>query len=466
MHTASAQPLFEPWLAASVQMDVAALPLLGDAALSARRDQRWHALLKAALASRFYQPLLVGKDLSALRPQDLPVVHKAELMARFEDWVVDPAIQLDGLRRFLADRSQIGQLYAGRYVVWESSGSSGVPGIFVQDQAAMATYDALESLRRPTLRPLQRLLDPFCLGERMAFVGATEGHFASTVSVERLRRLNPFMASRLHGVSFMQPLGCLVAELQALSPTILSTYPSAAVMLAGEQGAGRLKLALQEIWAGGEPMTAAMRQYVSEAFGCPLANSYGASEFLSLAFECNHGRLHLNSDWAILESVDENGQPVEPGQAGASVLLSNLANHVQPLIRYDLGDRVTLHKARCACGSILPSMEVAGRSDDALLLGPPGKAAVCVLPLAITTVLDDEVGLCDFQVVQQGPQDLLLRTGLRGEVGAEIAQRARRALARFLEGLGAKGVHIHSQSGAPAQMGASGKLPRVIAWRP
>jgi len=458
--------LMGPWFAASVQMDVAALPLLGEATLAARREERWRALLQAAQASRFYQPLLAGKDLATLRPQDLPVVHKAELMARFADWVTDPAIELDGLRRFLSDRTQIGQLYLGRYVVWESSGSSGVPGIFVQDAAAMATYDALESLRRPTLRPLQRLLDPFCLGERMAFVGATEGHFASTVSVERLRRVNPFMASRLHGVSFMQPVGQLVAELQALAPTILSTYPSAAVMLAGEQRAGRLNLSLQEIWTGGEPMTAAMRQYVSEAFGCPLANSYGASEFLSLAFECSHGQLHLNSDWAILESVDDKGQPVEPGEAGATVLLSNLANHVQPLIRYDLGDRVTLLKARCACGAILPGMDVAGRSDDALLLGPPGAAAVCVLPLAITTVLDDEVGLCDFQLVQQGPQDLLLRTGLRGDVGAETARRARQALASFLTGLGAQGVRIHHQSGAPVHTGPSGKQPRVIAWRP
>ena len=44
-----------------------------------------------------------------------------------------------------------------------------------------------------------------------------------------------------------------------------------------------------------------------ESFGCPVANSYGASEFLSLASECAEGSLHLNSDWAILESVDSNG---------------------------------------------------------------------------------------------------------------------------------------------------------------
>jgi hypothetical protein len=49
-------------------------------------------------------------------------------------------------------------------------------------------YDALEALRRPVLRPFRSFFDPLGIGERIAFVGATGGHFASTVSVERLRR--------------------------------------------------------------------------------------------------------------------------------------------------------------------------------------------------------------------------------------------------------------------------------------
>jgi phenylacetate-CoA ligase len=81
----------------------------------------------------------------------------------------------------------------------------------------------------------------------------------------------------------------------------------------------------------------------------PVANSYVASEFLSLAFECERGHLHLNSDWVILESVDPRGDAVPLGQAGATSLLANLANHGQPLIRYDLGDRVTQHDHACAC---------------------------------------------------------------------------------------------------------------------
>jgi len=64
--------------------------------------------------------------------------------------------------------------------------------------------------------------------QRMVFVGATDGHFASNVSIERLRRLNPLSAERVHSVSFLLPPDELVAQVDAYRPTVIATYPSAA----------------------------------------------------------------------------------------------------------------------------------------------------------------------------------------------------------------------------------------------
>jgi len=457
-----AMPPFDPWLAYTTTVDVASATRAGAAALAERRARRLAALLaSAAQRSAFYRRRLKGADPSRL--QDLPVVHKAELMRRFEDWVADPALHLAALRRFVADRARIADPFLDRYVVWESSGSSGEPGIFVQDAAAMAVYDTLEALRKPVLQPLARLMDPWYLGERIAFVGATGGHFASTVSIERLRRLQPALAGRLRGISFLQPIDALVAALDAFAPTIVATYPSAAALLAEERMAGRLRAAPREIWTGGEDLSAAMRHFVQQAFGCRVASSYGASEFLSMASECDRGRLHLNSDWVILEPVDAQGRAVPPGEAGATTLLTNLANHLQPLIRYDLGDRVTLHAEPCACGSPLPAIEVGGRCDDTLKLGRARTRPVAVLPLALSTVLEEEAGLFDFQLEQRGPCDLLLRTGLDGEAGQAALGRARRVLTDFLAGQGAAGVRIRCRGGEAGLRGRSGKVPRVIA---
>ncbi|MDE2401834.1 MAG: phenylacetate--CoA ligase family protein [Burkholderiales bacterium] len=457
-------PPFDQWLSSTTASDVVVARHASDAGLARRRKQRLADLLATAKrGSRLYQPLLKDQDPAQVRLQDLPIMHKSDLMHRFGDWVTDPEIHLDELRSFMADRTRIGDPFLGRYVVWESSGSSGEPGIFIQDARAMAVYDALEAIRRPPLRPLQRLIDPFFLWERSVFVGATGGHFASTVSVERLRRLNPVLSRNLHSVSFLQPTDQLVAELNALAPTILSTYPSAAVLLAEEHLAGRLHIAPQEIWTGGETLSPVMRNFVQQTFGCPVSNSYGASEFLAMASECRCGMLHLNSDWVILEPVDEHGEPVPLDQHGATTLLTNLANHVQPLIRYDLGDSIAVQSQACKCGSRLPVIEVQGRADDTLRLGLPGAPSIRVLPLAVTTVLEDDAGLFDFQLVQQGACDLLLRTSLCGEAGNAALQRARQVLAAYLEQQGVTGVSIECRNAEPCRPERSGKIRRVIA---
>lgn len=158
--------------------------------------------------------MLKGHGTDELRLKDMPIMRKAELMRRFDEWCTDPAIRLDALRRFVAEPANIGKLALDRYIVWESSGSSGEPGVFVQDAAAMAVYDALEALRKPDLRPLRRIFDPWLMAERVVFVGAVGGHFASTVSIERLRLLNPILSTRLSSVSFLQPIERLVAELR------------------------------------------------------------------------------------------------------------------------------------------------------------------------------------------------------------------------------------------------------------
>lgn len=461
---------FEFLQAGLAGLDVAAASVADAAALKARQDRRLVELLRSAVrGSSRYRALLKGRDVQAWRLQDLPVAHKAELMADFDAWVCDPALKLEALRDFTRDAARIGEAYLGRYTVWESSGSSGAPGIFVQDACAMAVYDALEALRRPQLRPLQALLDPFLLGERIAFVGAIDGHFASTVSIQRLRRLVPAWASRVTSLSFLQPMPALLEQLQAAAPTLLTTYPTVAVLLAQQQRAGALQIAPREVWTGGETLSPAMRGLVQQAFGCPLVNSYGASEFLALACECRCGGLHLNSDWALIEAVDETGRVLPPGVPGASCLLTNLANHVQPLIRYDLGDRVRISATRCACGSALPSIEVEGRCDDVLSVGPADGAAmgtaVQLLPLALTTVLEESAGLFEFQLRQLGPDALLLSTPLQGVAADAVLARARAVLLAFLASQGAPDVSLRCVSGVETAPGRSGKLQRIVGLR-
>lgn len=453
---------FDPWSCASVAIDIGYAAIEPPPALERRRQRRLQALLQAARHSPLYARRISRGSQEPTRLADLAPVRKADLMGAFDDWTTDRDIRLDDLRRFADDPARIGEAYLGRYVVWESSGSSGQPGLFVQDAASMAVYDALETLRRPSAHALRRALDPWTLFERTAFVGATNGHFASTVSIARLRRLNPALRASIREVSFLQPLDDIRAELLAIDPTTIATYPSAAVLLAGEHVAGRLPVHPREIWTGGESLTPGMRRFVAQAFGCSVIDSYGASEFLTIAGECNHGHLHLNSDWVILEPVDERGRPVPPDEPSATVWLTNLANHVQPLIRYDLGDRIIVRSEACQCGSPLPVIEVQGRCDDTLWLAAAGGRRVPVLPLALATVLETDADLFDFQLRQKGPRALELATALHGDAATQALHRGRLALQRFLARQGAAEVAISIRPGAVYRPGRSGKVQRVL----
>lgn len=451
---------FDLWRSGTLALDVLAAARGTREAIERRRARRLKVLLEAALASPLYRERLGRRGAETPFAQLAPVT-KCELMHRFDDWVADPALRLPALRDFVADPASIGRDFAGRYTVWESSGSSGEPAVFVQDPQSMMVYDSLEALRRAPLAGWQGWFDAWYLGERFAFVGATGGHFASTVSVQRLRRLNPGLADRLRSFSFLQSIAALVEQLNRYEPTIVATYPTAALLLAEEAAAGRLRLALRELWTGGENLSAGMRSVLEGEFGCAVNNSYGASEFLALAAPCRLGTLHLNSDWAILEPVDDGLRPLPPGEQGRTTLLTNLANHVQPLIRYDIGDRVTLRAERCACGSPLPAIEVQGRVDDMVVLRGDGGSTVRLLPLALTTVLEDDAGVFDFQLVQQGETALRLTIG--GDAGSPTLQHARSALATYLRRQGLAKVRIDVCRSAAGVRGRSGKVQRVVA---
>src|SRR5690606_26226061 len=142
-------------------------------------------------------------------------------------------------------------------------------------------------------------------------------------------------------------------------------------------------------------------------------DNYGCSEFVAIAYDCGHGWLHIHADWVILEPVDENLQPVPPGQTSQSVLLTNLANHVQPIIRYNLADRITVNPEPCACGSHLPAIRVEGRTDDILRFTRLDGTMVPVLPLALWSVIKETAGVQRFQAIQTASDRLQIRLEMK-----------------------------------------------------
>ena len=464
------RPVFDPLQLQIATLDVVTGNLSPSSVLMARQQQRLARLLEEAHAgSPLYRERMGSISLRSADWLRIPPVKRCELMDRFHDWVTDPQLELGQLRDFVADPARVAEPWLNKYMVWESSGTSGLPGIFIQDARAMAVYDALEAVRhRPPSRAASVFgtLSPFDLlglSDRHALVVATGGHFASVCGLERLRRLNPWMKASARSFSIQQPTEVLVEALNEYEPTVLATYPSAAAMLAEEAEQGRLHIRPRCVMLGGEMLSGATRARISQVFQAQVRNSYGTSEFLPIAWECPHGRLHLNEDWVLMEPVDEHYRPVPPGELSYTVLLTNLANFVQPLIRYDLGDQVRLKGERCPCGSPLSVLEVQGRCDDTLRVPAqrPGQT-VSLLPLALCTVLEEECGVFDFQLEQREPGTLVVRLPLSGAQAQAAIERCRAALGAFAAAQGAKPIRVLGEPDCPVPRGRSGKACRVM----
>lgn len=97
-----------------------------------------------------------------------------------------------------------------------------------------------------------------------------------------------------------------------------------------------------------------------------------------------------------MEDIDENNVPVPFDTQSAKVLLTNLANRICPIIRFEITDRIVLHKEPCTCGNSRPWLTLEGRTDDILIF----ENGIRIAPLSIYAILKEVHGIERFQLIQ------------------------------------------------------------------
>ncbi len=331
------------------------------------QQRRLRRLVRLATArTAFFRAEYQGIDPERFQLADLPPTCKPELMSHFDDAVTDPAIRRADLERFVDDPNNVGRLYLGRYVVSHTSGSQGQPLLMVQEPRLLELFYSLQFTRGNAEPPgvveaIRRWFRP----ARLAVVTMKRGFYPSAVTFEYM----PAAARRFVEVLRLSQFdGDLVERLNAYRPTAITAYAGALERLALEALAGGLRLQpeLRQITNNSEKLTDAARARIEEAFPVHVLDNYATGEcpFLSTGCRTDEGA-HVNADWAILEVVDEHYRPVPPGEPGSKVLITNLANTVQPIIRYEVGDQVVMANEPCACGSRLPRIaRIEGRASD------------------------------------------------------------------------------------------------------
>lgn len=198
----------------------------------------------------------------------------------------------------------------------------------------------------------------------------------------------------------------LLARYEALRPDVLYGPLSTLELLAMQPHAHAPRLLVTTA----EQLTRQRRAVLERGFGAPIADFYGLTEFGLVAYRppgCATYRIARSS--LLLEFL-----PVAGEAAVERLVVTDRAQRVSPLIRYDTGDFV----ARDVELPGRPIVGFAGRSFDCITL--PGGARCS--PYRLDVVLEHVPGLAGFEVVQQ--PDLSIDLTLEVEQGTGDAVRA------------------------------------------
>ena len=410
------------------------------------------ATLRAFATERspFYRRLYDG--LEAAQLSELPVLTKATMMDHFDEIATDPALHLADLQAYL-EQLHGNELFAGRYWVSATSGSSGRKSIIPSDPhewaMTIASYGRANEWSGIHASPLHPV--------RMAVVSSTTAwHQSSRVAATVA---SPFIHSERMDAAARLP--DIVARLNQLRPDILIGYASMIRTLADEQLDGRLHIAPRAVNSASEVLTAETRAMAARAWGVPPFNVYAATEPGGIAAECAHHRgMHLFEDLVIPEVVDDQYRPVPPGQPGDRLLVTVLFSRTLPLIRYEMTDRVTLATEECPDGlpfRLLDSIE--GRTDDIVVLPASTGGTIRLHPVVFHRVLD----LLDapaWQVRQRGADITVLVAAPGPKVDIVATEHALRA-ALAQAGAEPRAVSLSIVDRIPA--GAAGKRPLIVA---
>lgn len=325
---------------------------------------------KARKKSPYFNKLYAHlPDTNLITLNDLPVTSKVDLMGDFDNWLTDRSLTLAQAREHIANMDNIG-VPIGQYALFRTSGTSGEPAVVVLPSSVLEFLYGLA---------LARLFRQAMMMEKIQKAGANlaisggGGHFAGAGLGKLMQQLAPRLAKQAIPVPVEQPIEKTVKQLNGIGQIAsIVTYPSMLEILTREQEVGRLEIEPRLFRIAGETFTSELRKRAEKAFPSlelGIIDTYACTECLFMAYQCDCGRKHVLEDWVILEAVDENMQPVPDGELSTTALLTVLSNHVQPFIRYDLGDCLRFYRDPCACGSPFRSFQIEGRQATVVRVG-------------------------------------------------------------------------------------------------
>jgi len=224
-------------------------------------------------------------------------------------------------------------------------------------------------------------------------------------------------------------------HIATIGPCFLHVYPSTIAALARFilRNDTHAPENIKGVIAESEIVYQEQRQIVEEVFGCRYFSSYGQSEKLVLAAECEQSNdYHVWPTYGYFELLDEDDNPINtPGKRG-EIVGTGFINTVMPFIRYRTGDWATYVGERCkACGREHTLIrDIRGHRTQEVLIAADGFE----IPWAALNMHDDTFFYVrQFQFLQETPGQAVLRIVPADGFGEEDVDRIHRNLGRKLD---------------------------------
>ncbi len=313
----------------------------------------------------------------------LDIIDKSILMDHFDE-MNTVGVKRSDVEAYALDK-EVRKDYTGyfqnQFVVGLSSGTSGNKGLYLTDKALTKKLPYV-FLARSGL-PLKYL--PFRI------------LFCLRVFSQGFADINSPII-HLNYVSTMTPITDVIKAINLKKINILMAPPSFVRLLMPYLS--DIKQTLKCIVCYAEVLTKEEKEKFKNLFKTQVIEIYQASEG-QIASACKAGNLHLNEDLVFAELIDRNSNKVDQAGIPGQLIITNLINEVQPLIRTRMNDWVVL-KASCSCGSQYRVLDhVIGRHDDVMMFKTKALSLQHVFPDLISRwIITYSNDIREFKVIQ------------------------------------------------------------------
>ncbi len=179
-------------------------------------------------------------------------------------------------------------------------------------------------------------------------------------------------------------------------------YPSAVYLLAKMCLDSGIEIKLKSALTSSETLTESMRDTIAKAFKCNVFDFYGGAERICYIHTCEHGRYHLIPEYGLTELVPIN----ESDGSKCKVVSTGFWNFGMPLIRYDMGDIVTISDESCPCGRHFQVVESIEGREGVVIKTPSGREFGSAI---LTHLLYGTNHILESQIIQDSLDHITIR---------------------------------------------------------